>query len=67
METPRLPSDLVITAVGATWVASRPGGLNITEWLQSRNHGSTLKSLSGLLRGNPPPTARARVLPDTPP
>jgi hypothetical protein len=31
-------------------VASRPGGLNISEWLQSRNHGSARKSLSGYLR-----------------
>src|SRR6516162_1724547 len=54
METPRLPSDRGITAVGATWVASRPGGLNIMEWLQSRNHGSALKSLSGLLRDADP-------------
>ncbi len=24
------------TAVGATWVASKPGGLNVMEWLQPR-------------------------------
>ena len=33
--TPGLPSDRGITAVGATWVASRPGGLNIREWLRT--------------------------------
>jgi hypothetical protein len=37
MTTPRLPGDRCITAVGATWVACELGGLNISEWLQSRN------------------------------
>jgi hypothetical protein len=35
-------------------VASRPGGLNIREWLQSRNYGSALKSPSGELRDADP-------------
>ena len=50
MTTPRLPGDRCLTAVGATWVACELGGLNISEWLQSRNNSAALKSLSGALR-----------------
>jgi hypothetical protein len=35
------------TAVGAIWVVSKPGGLNIKEWLQPRNCAPVVKSLYG--------------------
>jgi hypothetical protein len=44
-------------------VVSRPGGLNIREWRQSRNYGFALKSLSGELRAADPlsPEGKAEV------
>ena len=36
-EKPRLPWARKDPAVGATWGASKPGGLNMKEWLQPRN------------------------------
>jgi len=44
----RLPYGEPVS-VGATWVASNPAGLNITEWLQPRNQAAVLKSLYGTL------------------
>ena len=58
--TARCP-DVKVTAalrcrtavVGATRVASKPGGLNIRECLQPRNRESALKSLCGIWLGKP--------------
>ena len=53
-KTPRLPCRLRTAAVGAIGVASKLGGLNISEWLQLRKYARSGNRWSGLLRESRP-------------